>query len=83
MLVLATFNVLLHRYSGEDDIVVGTPISGRQRSELENIVGFFLNTLAIRSDVSGNPSFKELVEKTKQQIIAKTINRAGLIISVQ
>jgi len=66
VLVLATFNVLLHRYSGEDDIVVGTPISGRQRSELENIIGFFLNTLPIRSDVSGNPSFKELVERTKQ-----------------
>ena len=65
-LVLAAFNVLLHRYSGEDDIVVGTPISGRRRSELEGIVGFFLNTLAMRTDTSGNPRFSELVERTRQ-----------------
>ena len=61
-LLLAAFNVLLARYSGDHDIVVGTPISGRRRSELEGIVGFFLNTLAIRTDTSGNPRFSELVD---------------------
>jgi amino acid adenylation domain-containing protein len=67
--MLAAFDVLLRRYAGEDDIVVGTPISGRQRSELENIIGFFLNTLAIRTDVGGNPTFIELISRVRQTIL--------------
>ena len=66
VLVLTAFNVLLHRYSGADDLVVGTPISGRQHSELEGVVGFFLNTLAIRIDASGNPCFNAMLERTRQ-----------------
>ena len=48
MLSFATFAALMHKYSGEDDLVIGTPISGRQQTELENLIGFFLNTLALR-----------------------------------
>ncbi|MCP4173315.1 MAG: non-ribosomal peptide synthetase, partial [Fuerstiella sp.] len=66
MLTFAGFVALLHKYSGEDDIVIGTPISGRQQTELENLVGFFLNTLALRVDASNDPSFAELLERTKQ-----------------
>lgn len=64
-LLLAAFNVLLARYSGETDLVVGTPVSGRNRTELEGIVGFFLNTLAVRTEMSGNPSFNEVVARVR------------------
>ena len=69
VLLLAALNVLLHRYSGADDIVVGTPISGRQRAELEGVVGFFLNTLAIRTDLSGNPGFRDLVGRVRERTL--------------
>jgi len=61
MALLTVFKVLLHRYTGQEDIVVGTPISGRNRVETDNLIGFFLNTLALRTDLSGNPSFRELL----------------------
>ncbi|MCP4927635.1 MAG: amino acid adenylation domain-containing protein [Gammaproteobacteria bacterium] len=69
MVLLATFNLLMSRYSGQDDLLVGTPISGRKRTELEKIVGFFLHTLVIRADLSGNPSFRELLARTKQTVL--------------
>ena len=61
MTLLAAFQVLLHRYSGQDDIAVGTPIAGRGRTELEGLIGFFVNTLVLRSDLAGNPAFTELL----------------------
>lgn len=61
MLLLATYKVLLARCSGQADIVVGTPIAGRQRSELEGLIGLFLNTLALRSDLGSDPAFGELL----------------------
>ncbi|MDP7042368.1 MAG: condensation domain-containing protein, partial [Gammaproteobacteria bacterium] len=69
VLLLAALQALLHRYSGEDDLVVGTPISGRQRSEFEGLIGFFLNTLAIRTDASGNPAFSELLSHVKDSTL--------------
>ena len=60
MTLLAAFQVLLHRYSGQEDIAVGTPIAGRGRTELEGLIGFFVNTLVLRADLSGNPTFPEL-----------------------
>jgi len=66
MLLFAAFNLLLARFAGQDDIVVGTPIAGRQRTEFEALIGLFLNTLAIRTDLSGNPSFDELLARVKQ-----------------
>ena len=55
MTLLAAFQVLLHRYSGQDDIAVGSPIAGRTRPELEGLIGFFVNTLVLRGDLSRRP----------------------------
>src|SRR5690606_8192056 len=61
MTLLAAFKVLLARYSAQDDIVVGSPIAGRNRAEIEHLIGFFLNSLVLRTDLSGEPSFRELL----------------------
>ena len=66
MTLLAAFEVLLWRYSGQDDLVVGTPIAGRNRSELEGLIGLFANTLPIRVAVSGNPEFRELLGRVRE-----------------
>ena len=59
MTLLAAFQTLLHRYSGQTDIVIGSPVAGRNRQEFEQLIGFFLNTLVLRLDLSGNPTFIE------------------------
>ncbi|MFD2762814.1 non-ribosomal peptide synthetase [Micromonospora eburnea] len=66
MTLLAAFQVLLHRYSREDDIVVGVPVANRNRPEIERLIGYFVNTLALRTDLSGDPSFRELVGRVRQ-----------------
>lgn len=66
MVLLAALKVLLHRYSGQDDIVIGSPIAGRTRPEVKNLVGLFLNTLVLRTDVSGNPSFRQLLDRVRK-----------------
>lgn len=65
MVFLAGLNLLLQRHSGQEDILVGSPISGRSRPELENMVGLFLNTLVLRTDLSGNPTFRELLTRVR------------------
>jgi len=65
MLILAAFNVLLYRYSGQEDIMVGSPIANRTRPELEGIIGFFANTLVFRTDLSGGPTFRELLNRVR------------------
>ncbi|WP_408030540.1 amino acid adenylation domain-containing protein, partial [Tenacibaculum xiamenense] len=65
MLLLSAFKVLLSRYSGQDDICVGTPIANRTQTDLEGMIGFFVNTLALRSDLSDNPTFKEFLQEVK------------------
>lgn len=67
MLMFAAFSALLGRLAGTEDIVVGAPVAGRQRPELEHLVGCFVNTLALRADLSGDPSFRELIERVKQR----------------
>src|SRR5262249_50142541 len=69
MTLLAAFQVLLHRYSGQDDIAVGTPIAGRNRAELEGLIGFFVNTLVVRGDLSGDPGFRETVRRTRRAAV--------------
>ncbi|MBD2797477.1 amino acid adenylation domain-containing protein [Xenorhabdus sp. 18] len=61
----AVFSVLLARYSGEKDIVVGTPVANRERIELENLIGFFVNTMVLRVDLSGDPTFEQLLLRSK------------------
>ncbi|MBN9384021.1 MAG: amino acid adenylation domain-containing protein, partial [Chitinophagaceae bacterium] len=66
MTMLAAFKVLLHRYSGQDDIAVGTPVSGRGRQELEGMIGYLVNTLVLRDNLGGNPCFRALLQKIRQ-----------------
>jgi amino acid adenylation domain-containing protein len=66
MLLLAAFDVLLSRYTGQEEIVVGTPVAGRGRAETENLIGFFVNTLALRANLSGDPTFRELLARVRE-----------------
>ncbi len=66
MTLLAAFAVLLSRYSGQQDVVVGTPIAGRNRAEVEKLIGFFANTLVLRTDLSSDPTFRELLARVRQ-----------------
>lgn len=66
MCLLATFAALLARYSGSDDIVVGTPVGGRDRPELEALIGAFVNTLPLRVSTSGNPTFRDLLVRVRE-----------------
>ncbi|MFF5016519.1 amino acid adenylation domain-containing protein [Streptomyces sp. NPDC001165] len=70
MTLLAGYAALLHRYSGQDDIVVGTSVAGRHRPETEPLVGLLANTLALRTDLAGDPTFRELLARTRQACIA-------------
>src|SRR5947209_14000299 len=66
MVLLAAFNVLLHRYTGQQEIIVGSPIANRNRKELEGLIGFFANTLPMRTSVSGELSFREVLALVKE-----------------
>ena len=67
--LLTLFNVLLMRYTGQKDIVVGTPIANRNRHETERLIGFFVNTLAIRTDLKCQPTFATLLERVKEKTL--------------
>jgi NRPS condensation-like uncharacterized protein len=66
MTLLAAFNVLFHRHSGQQDICIGTPIANRTQQEVEELIGFFVNTLALRNNVDGSASFTELLQQVKE-----------------
>ncbi|MFN5969836.1 MAG: non-ribosomal peptide synthase/polyketide synthase [Microcystis sp.] len=66
MTLLTAFQTLLYRYTGQTDILVGTPIANRTRSELAGLIGFFVNTLVLRTDLAGNPSFSELLKQVRE-----------------
>ena len=66
MVLLAAFKVLLWRYSGQADVVVGTPIANRQQREIEGLIGFFVNTLALRTSIEGNESFRNLLKRVRE-----------------
>jgi len=76
MTLLAAFQVLLMRYSGQQDIVVGAPIAGRNQLQTENLIGLFVNSLALRGDLSGNPSFRRLLNRTKEITLDAYKNQA-------
>ena len=69
MAMLAGFSVLLGRYSGQDEIVIGSPVAGRTRSETEGVIGFFVNTIVLRCDLRDNPSFRELLTRTRDRAV--------------
>ena len=66
MALLAAFEVLLWRYTGQEDLLVGTPVAGRIRAELEGLIGLFVNTLVLRGDLSGNPTVRELLGRVRE-----------------
>jgi amino acid adenylation domain-containing protein len=66
MTLVAAFQTLLHRYTGQDDIIIGFPVAGRNRTELEGLIGFFVNTLILRTDFFGDPDFRELLVRVRR-----------------
>ncbi|HEV2828702.1 MAG TPA: amino acid adenylation domain-containing protein [Pyrinomonadaceae bacterium] len=74
-LLMAAFQVLLARYSGQDDILVGTPVAGRTLVDTETLIGCFINTLVLRGDLSGNPSLREVIKRTREQALGAFTNQ--------
>ena len=70
MVLLAGFQALLSRLSGQDDLLVGTPVANRGHHLTEGLIGFFLNTIVLRGDLSGEPSFRELVGRARERALA-------------
>jgi amino acid adenylation domain-containing protein len=75
MALLASFQALLHRYTGQSDIAVGTPIANRNRIEIEPLVGFFANTLVLRTDLSSNPAFRQLLGRVRAMTLGAYANQ--------
>ena len=69
VVLLTAFKVLLHRYTGQTDIVVGSPVAGRNLPEVDDLVGFFVNPLVLRTDASGAPSFRELMQRVRRTVL--------------
>jgi amino acid adenylation domain-containing protein len=69
MVLLAAYQTLLHRYTGQDDLLTGSPVAGRTRREVEGLIGIFINMLAIRVDLSGNPPFSEALRRVRQTVL--------------
>jgi amino acid adenylation domain-containing protein len=69
MTLLAGFQALLHRYSGQDDLVVGSCVAGRPHVDLENLAGFFVNTLVLRTSAAGHPTFRELLKRARETVL--------------
>src|SRR5262249_45446078 len=69
MALLTIFDVLLFRLTGQEDVVVGSPIANRTLPQLEEVIGFFVNTLVTRVDLSGNPTFREAVARVKRMAV--------------
>lgn len=70
MTLLAAFKTLIYRYTGQEDILIGAPIANRDRAEIENLIGFFVNTLALRTSLSNNPTFKELLRRVRETALS-------------
>jgi len=75
MTLLAAFKVLLHRYTGQEDIIVGSPIANRPVADTEKLIGFFLNNLALRTDLSGDPNFLELLSRVRKTALDAYANQ--------
>jgi amino acid adenylation domain-containing protein len=66
MTLTAGFKVLLHRYAGQDDIFIGTPVANRQRAEISNLIGYFSNAVVLRTDLAGDPTFREALQRVRR-----------------
>jgi len=75
MILLAAFQTLLHRYTEQDDLIVGMPIAGRRQIETERLIGYFVNTLALRTDLSGDPPFRELLQRVRHTVLGALDNQ--------
>ncbi len=75
MLLLAAFDTLMYRYTGEEDVVVGVPVSGRHHEETLPLVGYFSNTLAVRSDLAGDPRFSDLLAQVRETVLGAQIHQ--------
>ena len=69
MALMAAYALLLRRWSGQDDVVIGTPVAGRDRPEVEPLIGLFVNTVALRADLSGDPTFRELLGRMREAVL--------------
>ena len=69
MVLLAAYHTVLHRYSGQDDVITGSPIAGRNQTEVEGLIGYFANTLAMRTSFDGDPTFGELLERISEHAV--------------
>ena len=74
MLLLAAFKVLLYRYSRQSDVLVGVPVAGRSQVEIEGVIGFFVDTLVLRDDLSGNPRFRDLLARVRETTLGAFAN---------
>ena len=75
MTLLAAFQVLLYRYSRQGDVVVGTPVAGRSRGETEGVIGFFVNMLVLRTELSGRLNFGELLQRVRETALGALFNQ--------
>jgi amino acid adenylation domain-containing protein len=75
MTLLAAFQVIAARYTGQEDIIVGSPIANRNRAEIEGLIGYFLNTLTLRANLSGNPTFREVMSRVREVSLAAYANQ--------
>jgi hypothetical protein len=69
MTMVAAFQIVIGRYAGQEDVVVGTDVANRNRYETEGLIGFFVNQLVLRTDLSGNPSFRELLQRVRETVL--------------
>ena len=75
MTLVSVLDVLLSRYSGQHDIVIGAPIAGRNRLETEGLIGFFVNTLVLRTDLSDDPTFRELLKRVREVVLGAQLHQ--------
>lgn len=76
MLLLAAFQALLYRWSGQEDFIVGTDVANRTRSETEGLIGFFVNLLALRTRIAGNISFQSYLQQVREQVVGAFVHQA-------